>query len=334
MKKILLTLLLIQSAFFLSACTEVTDTTTVLPTTITPTTMVPPTTTTTLTPTTPTTVPPTTITTTMVPTTTVPTTTTSACKAQGYDYDYNSLTYDLVWSDEFDGSSLSLIKWRYQTGGWGWGNNELQYYTDGANTEVADGHLTITARKETFGTNEYTSARVNTVQSFLYGKIEVRAILPSGLGTWPAIWMMPTYSVYGIWPNSGEIDIMEHVGKDLNRVHHVIHTQAYNHQLGTQKGSSSVVADATEAFHVYKLEWLPDMLMFFVDDTLIWIYDPNDYTNCPASNRWPFDKHFYLIMNIAIGGWWPGDPSPSFEMAEMIIDYVRIYQSPEITALG
>ena len=238
---------------------------------------------------------------------------------------------ELVWADEFDYTGLpDDTKWSCEVGGGGWGNNELEYYTDKRleNARVADGVLTIEARKEPFGGRQYTSARMVSRQKgdWLYGRIEVRAKLPSGRGTWPAIWMMPTESAYGGWPNSGEIDIMEHVGYNPNVVHATIHTDYYNGAEGTQQGSSLTVPDAFTAFHVYAVEWTPAKLEFYIDNTKYFTYySTTDYRS------WPFNKQFYLIMNIAVGGNWGGAQGVDDAVfpARMEIDYVRVYQSAE-----
>ncbi len=237
-------------------------------------------------------------------------------------------TYELVWSDEFDYTGLpNSSKWGYDVGGNGWGNNELQYYTSNRteNARVENGNLIIEARKESYGGNQYTSARLITKGKgdWLYGKIEVRAKLPGGKGSWPAIWMLPTDWAYGGWPASGEIDIMEHVGYDPGIVHGSIHTNAYNHTLGTQKTSSFSVSDAETAFHVYSLEWTPDKVMVFVDDTKYFtFYAQGDYKN------WPFDKRFHLLLNIAVGGNWGGAQGVDDNIfpIKMEVDYVRVYQ--------
>jgi len=273
-------------------------------------------------------------TTTSVTTTTTETTTTttsSLCKASYHDYDEETLDYQLVFYDEFDKESgtPSILKWKYQVGDGGWGNDELQYYTDGANASIINYNLVISARKEAMGSSEYTSARMNSVRSFQYGKIEVKAILPQGSGTWPAIWMMPQSSVYGSWPNSGEIDIMEHVGTDMNRIHFSIHTEKYYFKIGTQKTYVTTIQSVAEMYHVYAIEWLPDKIKFMVDDHVYFTYDPNVYASCPTSEEWPFDKPFYLILNIAIGGW-GGTPYEGFEEETMTIDYVRVYQATNL----
>ncbi|RYE13332.1 MAG: glycoside hydrolase family 16 protein, partial [Sphingobacteriales bacterium] len=175
------------------------------------------------------------------------------------------------WSDEFDYEGLpATAKWGYDigTGANGWGNNELQYYTNSLNNaKVADGKLTITAKKESMGGRNYTSSRVISKGKgdFLYGRIEVKAKLPGGKGTWPAIWMLPTDWAYGGWPNSGEIDIMEHVGYDPNVVHISTHTLAYYFKINTQKTSKKTIPTATMDFHIYRVDWTPYAIRGFID---------------------------------------------------------------------
>lgn len=243
------------------------------------------------------------------------------------------LTYKLVWSDEFNGTELDSSKWGYERYGGG-GNNEIQYYTD-ENTEVSDGTLKIIARYEEYNGYDYSSSRITTSnkQAWKYGIFEIRAKLPSGLGTWPAIWMMPQYSRYGGWPDSGEIDIMEHVGYDENIIHGTVHTRIYNHKMGTQKGSQTdKITDATSTFHVYKTEWLPDRINFYADDQFYYTYRPNSHSSCPTFNVWPFNASFYLIMNVAVGGDWGGAHGVDLDdfPAIMEIDYVRVYQADEL----
>ncbi len=256
----------------------------------------------------------------------------SLCKAVGYDYDEDSLEYTLVWSDEFDYEGLpDETKWGYDVGGSGWGNNELQYYTEGENAYVKDGFLTITARKEDYNAMAYTSTRLISKNKgdWLYGRIEVNAKLPSGKGTWPAIWMLPTDWKYGGWPRSGEIDIMEHVGYEQGVVHGTVHTNAYNHMKGTQVGKHVTRDDVSDAFHLYAIEWFPDKIKFFVDDKLYFIYKPSNMINCPTKDEWPFDQRFHLLLNIAVGGNWGGAKGidESIFPQEMVVDYVRVYQS-------
>lgn len=236
--------------------------------------------------------------------------------------------YRLVWAEEFNYSGLpDNTKWGYDIGGSGWGNNELQYYTNRSeNAEVRDSILVITALLEDYGGNDYTSARLVTKNKgdWLYGRIEIRAKLPAGTGTWPAIWMLPTDWAYGGWPESGEIDIMEHVGYDMGRVHQTIHTEAYNHTLGTQIGNSIMVPDVHEAFHIYAMNWTSETMRFYVDDQLVLTF--TNRHNGPE--EWPFDKRFHLLLNVAIGGSWGGAEGVDNEIfpQTMEVDYVRVYE--------
>lgn len=259
-------------------------------------------------------------------------------KAVGYEYDYDALTYELVWSDEFDYEGKpDTTKWGYDTGGSGWGNNELQYYTAGENVEVKDGYCVITARKEDYKNSSYTSTRMvsRNKGDWLYGKIEVCAKLPVGKGTWPAIWMLPTDYRYGSWPASGEIDIMEHVGYDQDNIHGSIHTQSYYHKINTQKTATKKVSGVSEEFHVYSLEWLPDQIIIYIDDVEYFRFKPTKYKAEPTFKEWPFDKRMHLLINLAIGGDWGGARGidESIFPQEFVIDYVRVYQSPEINEL-
>ncbi len=259
----------------------------------------------------------------------------SKVKAKGFTYNTENMEYRLVWSDEFDYEGKpDETKWAYNTGAGGWGNNELQYYTDDGNAWVEDSRLFIELRKEAKESSDYTSARLVTKgkAEWTYGKIEICAKLPSGLGTWPALWMMPAEDTYGSWPVSGEIDIMEHVGYDQGTVHGTIHTESYNHNKNTQKYNTISLPDCSEAFHVYAVEWLPDKLIFSVDGEEYFTYKPTDYVTNPTSSEWPFDKDMYLILNLAFGGNWGGSKGidEELESACMEVDYVRVYQSPQV----
>lgn len=233
--------------------------------------------------------------------------------------------YQLVWADEFDYSGApSSLNWGYDIGGNGWGNNEVQTYTNSTNNSwAADSILNIKAIKSG---GAWTSARLVTRQKFdfLYGRVEVRAKLPVGRGTWPAIWMLPTDWVYGGWPSSGEIDIMEHVGYDPGRVHASCHTEAYNHSIGTQVSADIMVQNFATTFHTYILEWTDSYVKMFVDDTHYFTFF-NDNTN--NYKTWPFDRRFHLLLNIAIGGNWGGAQGidPTLTDALMQIDYVKVY---------
>lgn len=239
--------------------------------------------------------------------------------------------YQLVWSDEFNYSGLpDKNKWDYDTQGnaSGWGNNEAQYYTSGQlkNSEIKDGFLHITAIKEDIEGKKYSSARLvtRTKGDWLYGRVEVRAKLPDGRGTWPAIWMLPTDWAYGNWPASGEIDIMETVGYDPNVILATAHTQAYNHVLGTQKSGKTTISDCYTEFHNYILEWETNEYRVYVDDKLIFTFSNEG----KGFTVWPFDKRFHLLLNLAIGGNWGGQKGidDSIFPRSMVVDYVRVYQ--------
>jgi beta-glucanase (GH16 family) len=232
-----------------------------------------------------------------------------------------------VWEDNFNtGTAPDPAKWGYDIGGSGWGNNELQYYTNTGNATVSGGNLTIEARKENNSGREYTSARMVTKgkADFLYGKFEVRAKLPKGRGTWPAIWMLSTDWEYGNWPASGEIDIMEHVGYDPNNIHSTIHCTSYNGARNTQKSANKIIPDATDAFHIYSTEWTPYAIRSYIDGVKYFefINEGKGFTS------WPFDKKEHLLLNIAVGGNWGGVQGVDNTIfpAAMVIDYVKVYK--------
>lgn len=237
----------------------------------------------------------------------------------------------LVWSDEFDGKTLNPDLWVAYTGDGcpglcGFGNGELQYYTDRSeNIKVADGKLTITALHDSIHNSAYSSAKLLTkvLAKWQYGRVEVSAKLPQGRGTWPAIWMLPEENLYGGWPRSGEIDIMEHVGHNAGTIYGTVHTQSFNHTLGTQKGDSILVSDASEKFHEYAIEWREEKIEWFIDGESYHIFD-NTGKN---SDDWPFDHPFHLILNVAVGGSWGGSRGidDSIWPQSMEIDYVRVY---------
>ena len=235
----------------------------------------------------------------------------------------------LIWGDEFNYTGEpDTTKWNYDLGGHGWGNNELQYYTNNSkNVRVENGNLVIEARKDSLENRAYTSTRIVSKKKgdWLYGKIEVRAKLPKGKGTWPAIWMLSTDWKYGAWPASGEIDIMEHVGFDPEVVHGTVHTEAYNHTKQTQKEGKITVSGAQEDFHIYAVEWREDKMDFLVDNKLYHtiVREPKD-----DYKGWPFDQKFHLLMNLAVGGNWGGAKGidESIWPQRLEIDYVRVYE--------
>lgn len=239
--------------------------------------------------------------------------------------------YKLVWNDEFSGTEIDKTKWEHEVNADGGGNNELQYYTDRSqNSFLENGTLKLVALQEEFTlkgiTRYYTSARLRTLNKgdWLYGRIEVRAKIPYGQGLWPAVWMLPTAWAYGGWPKSGEIDIMEHVGFDPGKIYGSIHTEAYNHKIGTQKGGQLLIANANSEYHVYAIEWFEDRIDFYVDKTKYFSF-AND--NKGDYKTWPFNKKFHLLLNVAVGGDWPGNPTTNTIFPKVMqIDYVRVYE--------
>jgi beta-glucanase (GH16 family) len=236
--------------------------------------------------------------------------------------------YQLVWSDEFntDGAPDSS-RWGYDSGGSGWGNNELEYYTANRqeNARVQNGNLIIEAREESYGGRNYTSARLLTKYKaeWTYGKFEIRAKLPAGTGTWPAIWLLSGTDPL-VWPNDGELDIMEEVGFNPNVIYGTAHNEMYNGANGTQKGSNVFVPTAQDSFHVYGLEWTANQVVWSVDSVAYFTYTDPGY----GFNAWPYNSNFFLILNIAIGGNWGGQQGVdnSIFPQQMLVDYVRIYQ--------
>ena len=241
--------------------------------------------------------------------------------------------WKLIWSDEFTYTGLpDSTKWTAETGGHGWGNNELQYYTAGRkeNARVENGLLTIEARKENWEGMKYTSVRLITKNKgdpiaigWQYGKIEVKAKLPKGLGTWPAIWMLGSTTPLK-WPDDGEIDIMEHVGFNHGFIHASIHSKKFNHTIGTQKTDTIEVKDCSENFHLYSLEWNKDSVKVAVDGNFYFNFE-NEHSGYDA---WPFDNKMFLLLNIAVGGNWGGQKGVDENIwpQQMEIDYVRVYQ--------
>jgi beta-glucanase (GH16 family) len=231
------------------------------------------------------------------------------------------------WADEFDQDGKpSSARWQYEVGFTGWGNNELQYYTRGDNASIKDGILTIEARKEDKGEAKYTSSRIISrgLGDFLYGRFEARMKLPAGRGTWPAFWMLPSDFSYGVWPKSGEIDVMEHVGWDPGVVHVTVHTEKNNFANGTQVSGTKNVPDFSSEFHLYRVDWTPYAVRGYVDGEKVFEY-VNKNTGYSA---WPFNKRFFLLLNLAIGGQWGGAKGVDDTIfpARFLIDYVRVYK--------
>lgn len=254
----------------------------------------------------------------------------------GREVEQNDLSEgrELIWSDEFEIDGLpDTSKWSYDIGDGcpricGWGNLEAQYYTENRleNARIENGHLIIEARRENMGKRKYTSARLTTKNKgdWKYGLVEVRAKLPSGRGTWPAIWMLPTKNKYGGWPKSGEIDIMEHVGYNVDSIFGTIHTETYNHTKSTHKGKSMTVKDSETAFHTYGINWTEESIQFFVDDEIYFTFRNDEVT----SDEWPFDQVFHLALNVAVGGTWGGRKGINNDIfpQKMEVDYIRVYE--------
>jgi len=242
--------------------------------------------------------------------------------------------WELVWSDEFEGSGLpDSTKWSYNVGDWGWGNNEPQYYTDARteNARLEEGNLVIEARKNDMG-SPWTSARLTTQgkESFLYGKVEYRAKVPVGRGTWAAGWLLgDEYKDELSWPYCGEIDVLECVGYEIddetgNGINHATcHTRAYYFKQGNQIGSEIEVANMDGEFHTYAIEWYPDVIYGLLDGERYYTYDKN-----ANELEWPFFKPQNIILNLAVGGGWGGAQGidESWDSHKYILDYVRVYQ--------
>lgn len=230
-------------------------------------------------------------------------------------------TWSLVWSDEFDSAGISPANWTYDTGGNGWGNNELEYYTNRPeNATTAGGNLLIIARQESFGGRNYTSARLTSqgLRSFTYGRIEARMKLPLGQGTWPAFWMLGTSITQVGWPQCGEIDVMEHINSTQN-IYGTMHWDNNGHaSYGGQ-----IVCNDVRAFHVYAIEWNANAIRWFLDGAQ---YREGNITGNINSTQ-EFHAPFFLLLNCAVGGNWPGNPDTSSHFPDTVaVDYVRVYQ--------
>ncbi|MDF1574777.1 MAG: family 16 glycosylhydrolase [Bacteroidales bacterium] len=243
--------------------------------------------------------------------------------------------WQLVWSDEFDGDALDTDKWSYMTGTGseygldGWGNNELQYYKE-ENVKVADGMLTITAKRENVATSQFTSGRIRTINlgDWTYGRFEFRAKMPVGQGLWAAIWMLPTDNDYGNWAASGEIDIMEYLGHDTTRVHGTIHYGGPYPQ-NQSRGTDYITDDTAfhSKFHTFALEWEEGELRWYVDKERYQNLGTGMWYSSAAAFPAPFNRRFHLLINLAVGGNWPGSPDLSTIFPQdLVIDYVRVYE--------
>lgn len=255
-----------------------------------------------------------------------------------------SSSWTLEWSDEFNGENGAppdASKWTEEVGGGGWGNQELEYYTNRPqNAYQQDGNLVIHVQREKYTgadgvTRNYTSARLKTQDKFTqaYGRFEARIKIPRGQGIWPAFWMLGDDIDKVGWPRCGEIDIMENIGREPALVHGTIHGPGYSGAKGI--GSPFALSDKkpfADDFHIYAVEWEPEAIRFYVDDHLYATRTPGDL---PAGTKWAYDHPFFLLLNVAVGGSWPRDPDATSAFPqEMLVDYVRVYQrasSPERT---
>ncbi len=242
--------------------------------------------------------------------------------------------YTLTWSDEFDGpdgSAPDPAKWTYDTGGSGWGNNEREYYTSSlANSQQQGGNLVITATPDGasslgcwYGACLYTSARLKTQGLFAqaYGRFEARAQMPFGKGLWPAFWMLGSDISTVNWPACGEIDVLETIGTDISTNHGSLHAPGYN-PTGTYPLPDG--GTYAQAFHTFAIEWEPGEIRFYVDDQL---YETQDQSGVPDAGTWEFDTPFFIILNVAVGGNWPGDPDSTTTFPQTLkVDWVRVYQ--------
>lgn len=239
----------------------------------------------------------------------------------------------LVWSDEFDSGTLDQAKWSIQVGDGcdlgicGWGNNELQWY-QGANVAVSNGLLVVTAREESAGGKSFTSARIRSKDKgdWTFARVEFRARLPQGQGMWPAVWMLPTDEKYGVWAASGEIDIMELVGNEPNVVHGTLHyggTWPNNKSSGRPFYLSS--GTFADGFHTFAMEWEEGVIRWYVDGQLYQTQTTWDTSS--ASFPAPFDQRFHLLINLAVGGNWPGSPDDTTQWPQTLeVDWIRVYQ--------
>jgi len=233
--------------------------------------------------------------------------------------------WQLAWQDEFDGEAIDRANWTYDLGGGGWGNGEMEYYTDRTeNARLENGMLVIEARQEKFEGSAFTSARLKTqgLREFQYGRIEARLKVPAGAGLWPAFWMLGADILVKNWPDCGEIDIMEYVGREPDLILGTLHGPGYSGALGLSKWNRQKYAIADD-FHTYAIEWEADQIS--------WFYDGEQYstfTRVDVGDRpWVYDHPFFIILNLAVGGQFPGPLSPETVFpAQLLVDYVRVYE--------
>lgn len=247
--------------------------------------------------------------------------------SKGFSTPLERAGWTLAWNDEFEKDVLDSTYWNYEVNGDGGGNNELQYYTARkANVWVRNNMLYLKADKEGYKGKNYTSGRINTKgkKDFLYGRFDIRAKLPIQQGIWPAIWMLPTDYVYGGWPQSGEIDIMEALGHEPKKIYGTIHYgDPWPNNQHTGQNVLVAQGDLSTEFHVFSVEWKENEIKWFLDDVLFFTATPKDI----SKYKWPFDEKFHILLNLAVGGQWPGNPDESTQFPKyMFVDYVRVYQ--------
>lgn len=237
--------------------------------------------------------------------------------------------YNLVWDEEFNGSVLDPNSWNYEigNGSGGWGNNELEYYTNSANNVlVSNGNLIIEARKESINGFNYSSARLTTQskKSFTYGRVDIRAKLPRGQGIWPALWMLGSNIGSVGWPASGEMDIMENLGQDSSKTYGTLHYGATPATHGSMGNPYQLNGSYfSNQFHVFSMDWKQDTVKLLVDDHLFLTVKKSDVGSSP----YPFNMPFFFIFNVAVGGNWPGSPDGTTTFPQrMIVDYIRVFQ--------
>ena len=237
--------------------------------------------------------------------------------------------WTLIWADEFDGEELDPTRWEMEVGGHGWGNNEWQFYTDRPeNVRLEDGQLVIEARDEFFVRRNYTSGRIKTqgLFSFTYGRAEARMQLPYGNGIWPAFWMLGADIDQVPWPASGEIDIMEYIGRQPRHIYGTVHGPGYSGSGGVGHFTTFPDGTLTEEFHTYAIEWEPGEIRWYVDDEQFFKLTPEQ-----VPGEWVFDKPYFILINLAVGGNWPGYPDETTVFPQFLrVDHVRVYQRPEM----
>lgn len=248
-----------------------------------------------------------------------------AAQAQAGAADQAMPGWTLDWSDEFDGHALDRAKWRFETGGHGFGNNEMQYYTDRPeNLRVEQGMLVIEARREQYGDRDYTSARIKTagLMERTHGRYEARIKVPRGQGIWPAFWLLGADIKTAGWPRCGEIDIMENIGKEPATVHGTLHGPGYSGEHAYGSPSTLERGVFADGFHVFAVEWEPQRIRWYRDGILYHTATPER-----VKGDWVFEHPFFVILNLAVGGYWPGYPDATTALPQrMLVDYVRVYR--------